>query len=174
MMGLRRDHRQLKARRLRRLERERAAGTLLDACPDLTSLSIALEDSQPDDRVEDERYVRRVVVEHAKAVFDIPCSGDGCADGGHDITEEILAGLRSRQAAFTGERRCLGRRSAAPCGRILRYVANATYGRVAGSEEPACDAAKAVSSSSAPLDLRKGAAFSERPRQVRPLQPANE
>jgi hypothetical protein len=130
MMGLRKDHRRLEERRLRRLVREASAGKLLERAPELTSLSLAFHLKCLDDPVEDTRWVRRVVPVQASASFDVPCPDRSCSEGGYDLTEEVLAALAAGAARFEGERACRGTRASEPCRRRLRYVATATYGEV--------------------------------------------
>ena len=73
------------------------------------------------------RYIRRVVLASAPALFEVPCSDPRCENGGYDVTDEILSALASRRTVFEGQRSCPGHSSMHDCGRILRYVATATY-----------------------------------------------
>lgn len=125
--GNRRRNAEREERLTLRYKREAAAGKLLEKLPNLTSLSLAINEVRPDGRTSDAPYIRRVVVEHAAALFEVPCSFSDCKDGGYDITREILDGLASRKANFDGERACRGRCGASKCTRVLRYVATATY-----------------------------------------------
>ena len=72
-------------------------------------------------------HIRRVVVAHAPAMFEVPCSDPSCADGGHDLTNGIMRALRNGDEKFEGEDTCLGQVGNASCERILRYVGTATY-----------------------------------------------
>jgi hypothetical protein len=110
-----------------RHERETAAGKLLAKIPDLMSLSLGIHEVRPDGLASETQYIRRVVVEHASALFEMPCSYAYCKDGGYDVTREVLDGLVSRKARFEGERACRGSCGASDCTRVLRYVATATY-----------------------------------------------
>ena len=76
---------------------------------------------------DDTRYVRRVVLERAPALFEVSCCGPGCEDGGYEVTREILRGLVARSTRFEGQQSCRGRRGPADCGRVLSFVATATY-----------------------------------------------
>ena len=114
-------------RLLLRTERESAAGKLLEKIPDLTSLSVAVHELRPDGRVSAVQYIRRIVVEHAPALFEMPCSYSNCKDGGYDVTREILDGLVAQKARFEGEGACRGSCGTGDCARLLRFVATAMY-----------------------------------------------
>ncbi|WP_437709210.1 hypothetical protein WMF45_33190 [Sorangium sp. So ce448] len=114
-------------RMLLREKREHAAGKLLQKVPQLTSLNLEIRESRPNSSTNDTQYIRRVVVEHAHALFEMPCSYSSCDNGGYDVTQEILSGLASRTARFEGECACRGSCGAECCSRVLRYVATATY-----------------------------------------------
>jgi hypothetical protein len=122
-----------KERRTQRSAREHAAGKLALRAPDLTSLSIATHETRPES-VGDTRYIRRVVVAEAPALFEVPCSDAQCEDGGYDVTREILSALAARRTQFEGLRECPGHRGANACGRSLRYAATATYRDGRGAE----------------------------------------
>jgi len=121
-------------RRVQRVQREDAAGKLLVQAPDLTSLSITIRETRPEGCVSDTQYTRRVVLEHAPALFEVPCAYPECEDGGYDVTREILLSLAARQPHFEGEQSCRGRCGSLECTRVLRYAGTATYreARVAG------------------------------------------
>jgi hypothetical protein len=126
--GNRRKNIEREERLTLRHERETAAGKLLEKVPHLTSLSLAIDEARPDGWASDAQYIRRVVVEHAAALFEVPCSYAYCKDGGYDMTREILDSLASRKARFEGERACRGScGTGGDCTRVLRYVATATY-----------------------------------------------
>jgi hypothetical protein len=67
------------------------------------------------------------VVENAPALFILPCGDTSCKDGGHDVTSMVLRSLRAGETRFEGEDVCNGMVGSAPCSRVLRYVATATY-----------------------------------------------
>src|SRR3954469_11960801 len=115
-----------KERRVQRGEREDAAGKLVQRVPDLTSLSIEIHETRPEGCVSDTHYIRRVVLEHAPALFEVKCSDPRCEDGGYDVTREIIFALASRQARFEGQQACRGRCGSNDCARVLRYVTTAT------------------------------------------------
>jgi hypothetical protein len=110
-----------------RREREDAAERLAARVPTLASLEIALEERRSSGAIGESRHVRRFVVERAPALFDFPCSDTSCADGGHEVTREVLAALRSGARAFAGEHACGGSVGATACARVLRYALAATF-----------------------------------------------
>ena len=73
------------------------------------------------------RYLWRIVVERAPALFEIPCPEQGCENGGHDLTRELLRALRAGNTTVEGESVCHGDLGQGSCGRVLKYVATATY-----------------------------------------------
>lgn len=113
-------------RRVQRDEREHAAGKLVSKVPDLTRLDIAIFETSPKACSDDSRYVRRIVVENAPALFEVPC-GARCEGGGYDVTREFLAALSSHSLRFEGQQTCRGQCRDADCARVLRYVATAMY-----------------------------------------------
>lgn len=74
-------------------------------------------------------HIRRIVVERAPALFELPCGDRSCKDGGHDLTHAILTELQHGTTRFEGENHCSGYLGGAPCGSVLRYVGVATYRR---------------------------------------------
>lgn len=109
-----------------RRQREDEAPRLKSEVPDLEKLDLEISDSKG---VADamSSHVRRVMVEHAPALFDIPCTDTSCKDGGHDITQSVMRALRAREESFTNEDVCNGSVGNSACGRVLRYVATARY-----------------------------------------------
>jgi hypothetical protein len=107
--------------------REDEAPRLSVAVPDLVSLSLAIEDCS-DSSFAQPKHVRRVVVEHAPALFVIGCSDPNCHEGGHDVTHPIMQALTRRQTAFHGEDKCYGVLGSSQCTRVLHYEALANYG----------------------------------------------
>ncbi len=73
------------------------------------------------------QYLWRIVVERAPALFEIPCPEPACTNGGHDITRSVMQALRASSPTFEAEFTCQGDVAAGSCGRILKYVAKATY-----------------------------------------------
>lgn len=105
-----------------RAQREQSAGKLTGMFPLLGSLSLAVSESRPDSPISANRYVRRVVLAHAPALFEFPCSYSYCQNGVYDATHEVLSALRGGQVRFEGVCNCQG-----GCGRELHYVATAVY-----------------------------------------------
>lgn len=115
-------------RTLQRHEREDSAGKLLQKVPDLLTLSLAVQESRPEAGTGASQYIRRIVVEHAPALFEMPCSYAYCKDGGYDVTREVLDALSARKTNFEGESSCRGTSGqTGDCARVLHYVGTATY-----------------------------------------------
>ena len=113
-----------------RRRREDAAPRLRNVAPDLVSCRLVLEDRREGAVTAEVAYTRRIVVEHAPALFVIPCGDPACRDGGHDLTVPILRGLREHRAEIKGEDTCYGYTGytgSSPCGRILHFTAFAEY-----------------------------------------------
>jgi hypothetical protein len=113
-------------RRLREDEAPRLAARV----PNLRSLSLAITE-RSDASVSQPKYVRRIIVERAPALFLIGCSDPKCEEGGHDVTATVMRALLDGETAFQGEDKCYGALGSAQCTRILRYDATALY-----SDEP--------------------------------------
>jgi hypothetical protein len=111
-----------------RRQREDTAVRLLAQVPSLVVLEFAIEERRGTASIAESRHVRRFVVERAPALFDLPCADRSCADGGHDVTREVMASLRAMSRTFTGEHTCDGNVGSGTCGRVLRYTATAKYG----------------------------------------------
>jgi hypothetical protein len=120
---------QLEARRTQRHAREEAAGELLRRVPDLTSLSIAIHETQFEGHTSANHYTRRFVLAHAHALFEVSCSNAICEGGGYDLTAELIASLARREDCAQGERTCAGRCGDHACTGALRYEATATFGK---------------------------------------------
>jgi hypothetical protein len=117
---VRRNQEEAKQRRAQRRLREDTAPRLSDEVRNLTSLDIDVENAGS-------RYLWRIVVERAPALFEIACSEPTCTSGGHDLTLSIMRGLRASSTRFEGKGACRGDVPLGNCGRILTYVARATY-----------------------------------------------
>jgi hypothetical protein len=111
-----------------RRRREDEAARLRAEVPRLESLVLEIQETGPGGGLVDQRHIRRIVVEHAPALFDLPCVDRSCEDGGHDVTLEVMRRLREGAARFNGEHTCSGQRGGGQCGRVLRYMGVATYG----------------------------------------------
>jgi len=113
-----------------RRRREDEAPRLLALVPNLKELKLELLERRALGEVTETLHTRRIVVERAPATFVLPCLDSSCRDGGHDVTHAILRGLRNGETRFEGEDVChgtLGTLGTAECGRVLSYVAEATY-----------------------------------------------
>lgn len=116
------------ARRLaERRKREDEAPRLAAVLPMLESLGIRVHEANPGISNPVGAHTRRVVVPTAPALFVLPCGDSQCRDGGHELTDELLAGLRLQKQQFEGEDSCRGVIGNSECRRVLRYVATASY-----------------------------------------------
>ena len=114
-------------RRVQRVQREAAAGKLLQRFPEITSLDIVVHEARPEGCVSDSHYIRRIVLEHAPALFEVPCSYPSCEDGGYDITHDVLEALAAKDPKIEGEKACRGRCGSLDCTRVLRFVVRVAY-----------------------------------------------
>ncbi len=110
-----------------RRRREDEAPRLRDVVPTLTSCRIEVDEARAGVTGAEVSHTRRVVVAHAPALFIVPCSDGSCRDGGHDITHDVLRGLRESRAEISGQDACYGHVGNADCGRVLRFTAFADY-----------------------------------------------
>ena len=111
-----------------RRRREDEAPRLSTEVPKLKTLQLEIEERSGGSSVAEPKHMRKVVVEHAPALFLIPCGDSRCKDGGHDVTHMILRSLRAGEAQFEGNDTCAGSQGSGQCSRVLHYVATATYG----------------------------------------------
>jgi hypothetical protein len=109
-----------------RRRREDDAPRLSAQVPDLVSLRLEVEERSGEAQVEP-AHIRRVVVEHAPALFLIPCGDPRCNDGGHDITRSIMNSLTSHEKDFRAEDACGGYTGTSGCSRVLHVHATAEY-----------------------------------------------
>ena len=110
-----------------RRQREDEAPRLAAAFPRLESLNIRIAEGNPGISNQLGSHTRRVVVATAPALFVLPCGDSQCRDGGHDLTAQLLAGLRQNKLEFEGEDFCRGAIGNSECRRVLRFVATASY-----------------------------------------------
>ena len=110
-----------------RRRREDEAPRLAAVAPDLASLRLEVSEKRGDVGIAEAAHIRRVVVEHAPALFLIPCGESSCKDGGHDITRAVLRGLENKATVYEGDDPCSGQTGTASCSRILVFTAYATY-----------------------------------------------
>jgi hypothetical protein len=119
-----------------RRRREDEAPLLKSLVPTLEELNLQIEERRAGARLAESSYIRRIVVEHARALFLIPCGDRTCRDGGHDLTSDILSALGTGARTFEGENACLGQTGSAACQRVLRYVAEAEFSGSATHKRP--------------------------------------
>lgn len=112
---------------LSRRQREDVSPRLLELIPRLHSLSIRVDERM----MTSPKYVRRIVVRTAPALFVLPCGDQNCREGGHDISDVVLAALRLMQDSFSGSHQCTGWIGGDRCKRTIWYVGEAEYVSVA-------------------------------------------
>jgi hypothetical protein len=122
-----RKDREVTRRTAERRQREDEAPRLAVTVPALQGLRLEVLERSSSISHPEHAHVRHVVVASAPALFVMPCHDTQCKDGGHDLTQEILAALSRRNARFEGEDICRGTVGTAGCSRVLGYVAVATY-----------------------------------------------
>ena len=110
-----------------RREREDGAPRLAEVVPGLRGLRLEIEERSGASAVSSPKYIRRVVVATAPALFLIPCGDPSCSDGGHDVTASVMQALRSGRTEFDGDDGCMGSIGSASCTRVLHYDAVAEY-----------------------------------------------
>jgi hypothetical protein len=110
-----------------RRQREDEAPRLATKIPDLTSLSLSIEERSGSNNLTEPKYLRRIVVTGAPALFLLPCGDPRCNEGGHDVTSFVMSSLQRRERSFNGEDACCGSLGASPCLRVLRYEGAAEY-----------------------------------------------
>jgi hypothetical protein len=107
-----------------RRRREDDAPRLGAEVPKLVSLRLEVDErggsSAP-------KYIRRIVVDTAPALFFLPCGDPRCVDGGHDVTDMVMRSLRSRLPSFEGTNECMGSVGSGVCARVLHFEATAEY-----------------------------------------------
>jgi hypothetical protein len=109
-----------------RRRREDEAPRLATTIPSLESVRLEVEDWRPGAPAADAKYVR-YIVQGAPALFLLPCGDPACKDGGHDLTSDILSGLRQGRAEFSVEDGCAGTTGSAQCPRTLKVSVRAVY-----------------------------------------------
>jgi hypothetical protein len=110
-----------------RRKREDEAPRLTAEVPRLRSLALEIEERGEGGPVAEPTHVRRVVVEHAPALFVLPCGDARCRDGGHDVTYAVMRALRDGETRFEGQDVCSGSVGTGQCSRALHFVGIATY-----------------------------------------------
>jgi len=110
-----------------RRRREDEAPRLSAELPRLQNLSLEIEERSEGGPVAEPTYVRRIVVQHAPALFVLLCGDARCKDGGHDITAAVMRALRAGETRFEGQDVCTGSVGTGRCPRLLHFVGIATY-----------------------------------------------
>jgi hypothetical protein len=67
----------------------------------------------------DSKHTRIIVVDTAPALFSLMCGDPACRDGGHDVTNAVLDGLRAGATSFEVQDACYGGVGSAQCGRTM-------------------------------------------------------
>ena len=104
-----------------RRRREDEAPRLLAEVPSLTRLSLAVEERAESGFSLGSGHIRRIVVEHAAARFEVPCSAGNCDGGVHDLTSGVMRELRRGTVRFEGDTSC------DRCGCVLHHAASAEH-----------------------------------------------
>ena len=112
-----------------RRDRENSAPRLAREVPELVSLRLEVEERSVAASVSQPKYIRRIVVANAPALFFIPCGDPNCIDGGHDVTRTVMDALHAHRANFGGSDDCVGSLGMATCSRVLHFEAVAEYHR---------------------------------------------
>jgi len=107
-----------------RRRREQDAPRLREQVPNLVSLQLEIEERSGDAGI---KHLRRVVVDHAPALFLVPCGDSKCIAGEHDLTPAVMQALRARETSFHGKDECRGTPGLSPCSREVRFEAVAQY-----------------------------------------------
>jgi hypothetical protein len=107
-----------------RRQREAEAPRLRAEAPDLLTLRLEIDEHggspQP-------KYIRRIVVDAAPALFFVPCGDPRCVDGGHDVTTAVMRSLRARSSTFKGTDDCCGSVGSSACSRVMHFDGVAEY-----------------------------------------------
>lgn len=104
-----------------RRRREDEAPRLSVEVPEITSLSLAIEEQRPSSAIAGRAHVRRIVVERAPALFVVPCSDQDCTGGVHDITHAVMRSLTRGAKRFEIDDSCPG------CACVLKCVGSVGY-----------------------------------------------
>ncbi len=110
-----------------RRRREDEARRLREQVPSLATLRLEIEERRGTVNAGDPKHLRLVVVDSAPALFELPCGDHACKDGGHDLTDSVLAHLSAGRTRFEVEDPCNGSIGTAHCGCVMRLVGTATY-----------------------------------------------
>jgi hypothetical protein len=120
-------HREGAQRFAARRQRELEAPKLKDEVPNVASLRLEVIENGGTASALESKHVRLVVVDHAPALFLIPCGDSSCKEGGHDITRAVMRHLNHDDVDFAVDSECSGSTGTAPCKRSILVKATATY-----------------------------------------------
>jgi len=95
--------------------------------PRLQSLVLEISEKSAGSPVAEPTHVRRIVGQHAPALFVLPCGDARCRDGGHDVTYAVMRALSAGETRFDGRDDCTGSLGTASCSRVLDFAGTATY-----------------------------------------------
>jgi hypothetical protein len=107
-----------------RRQREDEAPRLSAEAPDLRSLRLEVEEQGGSAAP---KYIRRIVVDSAPALFLLPCGDPRCVDGGHDVTASVMQGIRRHTHSFDGTNDCPGSVGSSACARVIHFSVIAEY-----------------------------------------------
>jgi len=110
-----------------RRKRQDEAPRLKNEVPSLVELRIELSAVQSDSTISASGHIKLIPVDSAPAMFEIPCTNSDCKDGGHDLTGDLIRGLKAGRPIISGDDPCRGSIGSAECRRTLHYVARAKY-----------------------------------------------
>ena len=122
-----RRNREAAERYAERRRQEDEAPRLREVVPRLSSLRVDFEETRVGATATGVTHTRRVVVERAPALFLVACGDKSCRDGGHDVTSELLRGLREERSEIRGDNKCRGQCGNVDCARLLLFTAAAEY-----------------------------------------------
>lgn len=121
----RRDQARIEANAEQR-RREDSCPRLCDEVTSLQTLRIHFEDRRNAGQLTAMSYSKPIVVMSAPALFEIRCMEPRC-DGLHDLTREIMSGLKQHLTKFEGDSACNGQVGEIGCDRVLGFSCVATY-----------------------------------------------
>jgi hypothetical protein len=107
-----------------RRQREDEAPKLNAQVPALARLRLEIEECVGQGST---KYIRTFVVDHAPALFLVPCGDPRCLDGGHDLTREVMRALRAHEVSFRGSDNCEGAVGTSSCQRVVHFQGTAEY-----------------------------------------------
>jgi hypothetical protein len=113
-----------------RQREEDEAPRLAAEVPRLRTLRLTVAFARGASRLPESTHIRVVVVSRAPALFRVACADRECRDGGHEITDLVMAALRRGQTRFSGEDLCHGTIGSAEsrCSGSMTFEAEASYG----------------------------------------------